>query len=257
MGFNMGLAMAIGKMAHGVRKGVQGHMTSKSAGSAALVDPTQAAMVNLMHRERRAIETGSGGAARAELGRDTKTLMRRSILAGKRDLSDYSKFRAENEAAIVQGSATERLGLLKHINEETRNMADRSMDLVELAGERKRVSGEATKSNAAKNVASQLPALQNLLQTQMENTATQTSKSSGADSGGASQNTKNKKFLGGLFKTIIGGGKAASKAAGNASSGAGDAAGAVGSAASSGADAASSGIDAASSGADALGAVAQ
>jgi hypothetical protein len=225
MGFNVGLAFAIGKAAHGIKKGIQGHLRTKSAGSAGLVDPTQSAMVNLMHRERRAMATGtSDEAARGALGRETKNIQRRSILGGKRDLSDYTKFRAANERAIVEGRASERLGMLKTLTDETRNQADRSMDLVELAGERERTYGQAAKQTGSKNFMSQLPALQEMLQSQSD-------KGDAHEGSNQDQGEKNKKFagdmvkkVGGAIKGIFGGGGGG----GDAGGGVADAVGSTG-----------------------------
>jgi hypothetical protein len=164
--------MALGKAAVGIGKGIKGHLQSKNAGSAGLVDPTQSAMVNLMHRERRAMATGtSDAAARGNLAKEGKQITRRSILGGKRDLSQYIKLRAQNEKAIVEGRASERLGMLKSLTDETRNQADRSMDLVELQGDRDRLHGEAAKQTGGKNLMSQIPVLQEALENGNGNSA--------------------------------------------------------------------------------------
>lgn len=201
MAFSVGLALALGKAASGIAKGIKGHMQTKNAGSAGLVDPTQTAMVNLMHRERRAMATGTSDAgARNSLAKDSKNLTRRSILGGKRDLGDYTKFRAANEAAITEARAGERLGMLKNLTEETRNQADRSMDLVELEGERQRTYGQAAKQTASKNFMSQVPALQEALQTKSDNMVAAKSNQAVDDP----LNPKKKKFTGELLNKIGG-----------------------------------------------------
>jgi len=168
MAFSVGLAMALGKAAVGIGKKVSGHLKSKNAGDPSLVDPTQSALVNLMQRERRAMSTGTSDAgARNTLAKDSKNVIRRSMLGGKRDLSDYIKLRAQGEAAITQSRAGERLGMLKNITDENRNMADRSMDLVALKGDRDRLSGEAQKQTASKNINAQIPVIQDALDSKL------------------------------------------------------------------------------------------
>lgn len=202
MAFNWGLAFAIGNAAHGIRKGIMGSRTSRNAGSAALVDPTQAAMVNLMHRERRAIETGTSDSyARGQLAKEGKNIIRRGILGGKRDISQYSQLRAQNERAIAEGRANERLGILQNLTEETRNMADRSMDLVELAGDRQRLEGVSKQNTNQRNVMSQLPALQKAL-----NKASQKREANLNEENKKPQNKKNNEAATGVIKTV---GKAA------------------------------------------------
>lgn len=167
MAIALGTALALGKAAFSVGKAIKGKIDSKKAqaGGASSVDPSQSAMVNLMQRQRRALETGTSNTnVRNRSDKDLKTLQTRMIKGGKRDLGDYIKLKSANEQAIVQGTAAERLGLMGQLNKSTDNIANRRMDLVEAAKQKKMQDAEADKSTGSKNAKSQIPVLQEALQ---------------------------------------------------------------------------------------------
>lgn len=123
-------------------------------GGASLVDPRQAAMANLMQRERQTLKMGTGDTfARAEAQKDVKNLLKnRARLGGRGPTADIMKYRRSVEEGIKKGVADERLGIMQHLAPLESDISKRKMDLVELPKERALLKKEANEQNLKKNV---------------------------------------------------------------------------------------------------------
>jgi hypothetical protein len=145
----------------GVKAGIESGKR-KGVGGASLVDPTQAAMVNQLQRERRGLQMGTGAGqapARAEAAKQTKRFLRNRALMGGRNIADIADYRGRIESAITKGVAEERMGLLGPIVEQKENISKRKMDLLELEKERGLLKKEATGQNIDKNLSALAPTL--------------------------------------------------------------------------------------------------
>lgn len=151
---------AVGSIVGGLNKATGKGKFGKGGGAPTLVDPRQSALVNLMQRERRAREVGTSDyAARIEAGKDVKRVLRNKARLGDSTLGDVSSYRTKIEDAITRGTAEERLGMLGPLVEETRNIADRQLDLVSLERERGLLKQTAATQNLQKNAAALAPTL--------------------------------------------------------------------------------------------------
>lgn len=157
---------AVGAVSSGV-KAVSGAVKAKKAresGGPSLTDPNKAALINLMQRQRRAIESGTSDVgARGELGKTSKLMTKRTLLAGGRSVAPLRQLYRDTEAGIAAGSGEKSMNLLGHIVQGTGEQADRSMDLIGLKQQKDETQAAANRSVGGKNLFASGSELANIL----------------------------------------------------------------------------------------------
>lgn len=143
---------AVGGIVGGLNKASGKGKFGKNIGAPSMVDPRQAAMINLMQAERRAAKTGTSSySQRMGARKDIERILRRKALLGDSTLGDVSAYRTGIEQVITKGVAEERMGMLSPLVEQTENTAKRILDLESLNQERGLLKQEAGMQNLKKN----------------------------------------------------------------------------------------------------------
>lgn len=146
-----GVSAVAGLAKDGKSKGKIGR--GQGPGAPSLIDPRQQAMINQMQRERRAKLTGTSDvAARNAADKAVKNFMKNKARHGDSTVADIARYRSQIEDSIVRGTAEERTGMLGSIVDESRNVADRALDLQSLEYERGRLKETAKGQTLSKNL---------------------------------------------------------------------------------------------------------